>query len=343
MADEAPQPPLGARQNLTPPGLRPRGESIGRIALILSAIWLVLIGAYAIGFFFGGAAAPEARPQGLTVLLFLLGAVGPVALFGFAALMLERAEALRAEIAALRGAAPATGDAAEGRFARQAAEQARASAARLAAIETTLAAIATRLDAHDAEAQAAPRAARRTAAQPAAGPSEQAALPLGDAAAPPPRIPWSDIVRALDFPRDADDTAGFDAVRSAIRDPEIAKLLQAAEDVLGILAADGLHMEDFAPEHASLAAWRSYGEGARGARAAAVGGIRDAEAVDRVRTRLRADAVFRDATLVLVRRWNQLIGRVLTEIGEDPLLRDLADTRAGRAFMLTARATGAFD
>jgi hypothetical protein len=30
-------------------------------------------------------------------------------------------------------------------------------------------------------------------------------------------------------------------------------------------------------------------------------------------------------------------------LGEDPLLRDIADTRSGRAFMLVARAMGAFD
>lgn len=338
MADEAE--PRQPRQNLTPPGLRPRRETAGRWALILSAVWLVLIGAYAIGFFIGGAAPDAARPQGLTVLLFLLGAVGPVALFGFAALMLERAEALRSEIAALRGAGAPAAETGEGRFARQAAEQAKASAARLAAIEATLAAIAARLDAGE---PGTPSAARRTGPQLQAAPADQPALPLGDATAPTPRIPWSDIVRALDFPRNADDAAGFDAVRSAIRDPEIARLLQAAEDVLGLLAADGLHMEDFIPDHASLAAWRAYGEGARGARAAAIGGIQDPEAVERVRSRLRADAIFRDATLVLVRRWNALIARVLGEMGEDPLLRDLADTRSGRAFMLTARATGAFD
>jgi hypothetical protein len=302
-----------------------------------------VIGAYAFGFFVGGVAEPGPQPQALTALLFLLGAAGPVLMMGFAAMLLERAEALRAEIAALQaGMAPGDG-AGPMRFARQAAEQSRLAASRLEAVEKTLATVAAALAAQGDVGATRPE--RRTApAQPQAV-AGQPALPFDESAAPPapPRIPWGDIARALDFPRDADDTAGFDAVRSAIRDPEVARLLQAAEDVLTMLAADGLHMEDTDPDHASLAAWRAYGEGARGPKAAAIGGIRDDAVVAPVRARVRGDAIFRDACLVFVRRWNVLVGRVLGELGEDPLLRDIADTRSGRAFMLVARAMGAFD
>lgn len=333
-------------RRLVPRGLDPaeRRLSPTTLALGASVAWLVVLGAYAIGFFAGGAAAPAPQPQALTVLLFLLGAAGPVLLMVVAAMLLNRAEALRAEIAALRsglGAPVESGDPA--RFARQAAEQSRLTASRLSEIEKTLAGVAEALGGVPADAA---RPERRTAPAPRpGGGAEQPALPFSEAAeaAPTPRIPWADIVRALDFPRDAEDRAGFDAVRSAIRDPDVARLLQAAEDVLSMLAADGLHMEDFVPEHATVSAWRAYGEGVRGAKVAAVGGVRDEAALTRVRERVRGDAIFRDAALVFIRRWNQLIGRVLAEMGEDPTLRDIADTRSGRAFMLAARALGAFD
>jgi hypothetical protein len=301
--------------------------------LFASVAWIVVVGAYAVGFFVGDV-ADGPQPHALSAMLFLIGALGPVAMMGFAAMMLARTEALRDEIAALR-AAPA--EAADGpRRARQSAEVLKHVAARLDAIERHLAART-----QDPELTAA-RVERRTAAPRQEARADQPALPFADSTAEAPPIPWADIVRALDFPRDQGDAAGFEAVRSAIRDPDMARLLQAAEDVLGMLAMDGLHMEDFAPELGSLAAWRAYGEGTRGAAVAAVGGIHDPALLDKVQAKLRSDSVFRDAALVFVRRWNGLVTRILAEVGEDRLLHAIADTRSGRAFMIVARATGAF-
>jgi hypothetical protein len=151
------------------------------------------------------------------------------------------------------------------------------------------------------------------------------------------------VRRALEFPRDEADEDGMAALRSALRDPLAAQLLQAAEDVLSILAANGLHMEDLRPVHGGPAAWRAYAEGARGPEADPVGGVRDAAALAAAQTLLRADPVFRDAALVFLRRWNLLLGRALAAFGEADALVALADTRTGRAFMLLARALGAFD
>lgn len=330
---------------LVPKGMArtPTRAGTMRLALWASVGWLVVIGAYAVGFFAGGLAEPAPQPQALTALLFLLGAAGPVLMMAFAAMLLDRAEALRAELAALRSGLP-SGDGSEpNRFARQAAEQSRLAASRLEAVEKALGEVAAVLATQGDGGS--PRPERRTAPPQPQAVAGQPALPFDEASNPTaaPRIPWGDIARALEFPRNADDTAGFDAVRSAIRDPEVARLLQAAEDVLTMLAADGLHMEDLVPDHASLAAWRAYGEGARGQKATAIGGIRDEAVLAPVRARVRGDAIFRDACLVFIRRWNSLVGRVLGEMGEDPLLRDMADTRSGRAFMLVARAMGAFD
>jgi len=155
-------------------------------------------------------------------------------------------------------------------------------------------------------------------------------------------IAWADVVRALDFPRNEDDAEGFAAMRAALRDAEFAELLQAGEDVLAILAAHGLHMEDLRPEPAALSAWRAYAAGERGPHTAQVGGVRDADALAKAREMLRADAVFRDAALVLARRWNRLAARLFRELGDDPVILQAADSRTGRAFMLLARAMGAF-
>jgi hypothetical protein len=169
----------------------------------------------------------------------------------------------------------------------------------------------------------------------------QADLPFREAPAAP--VGWAQIARALDFPRDQSDAEGFAALRAAVADPQVAQLLQAAEDVLTLLAADGLHMEDLSPRETRLEDWRAYAEGARGAKAAAIAAIEDPDIVGRVRARVKRDAIFRDACLVFARRWATLVQRLFRELGEDPAMLALADSRSGRAFMLTARAMGAFD
>jgi hypothetical protein len=102
-------------------------------------------------------------------------------------------------------------------------------------------------------------------------------------------------------------------------------------------------MEDMTVAPPALEDWRGYADGARGARADGIGGVREPEVVDRVRARMKRDAIFRDACLVFARRWNTLVVRVFRELGDDPTMLALAETRSGRAFMLTARAMGAFD
>ena len=333
---------------------------------VASALWLAAVGAYALGLFSGGAGAqpdahPGAHPGALSVALVLLAGAVPVALFLAMGALARRAGALGDEVAALRaalGAREGTGveNGLTPAMARTATEAARAAAAE------TAKALSARLDRIEAalgetregvaaicalagrEASGA-RAAKKTEPQRPEAAVGQPALPFSEPSERPSAQPiaWADIVRALDFPRSDQDAEGFAAMRAALRDPEMAKALQAAEDVLTILAADGLHMEDLRPDPASLPAWRAYAEGARGAAAAAIGGVRDPAAVEAAHARIRRDPIFRDAGLVFVRRWNGVVARVFRELGDDPVMLEIADTRSGRAFMLVARAMGAFD
>ena len=310
-------------------GLRAARRGRDRLELAagaLSAVWIALVAAYAAGRFLGDEAGTEGG--GLTGLLLVIAAAAPVLLFAFAALIARRAEALREAAEALRAGVESGRRDEVGSDTR---------------LERRLAALEAKLDAALAGAAPAGAGPKATGARPAPAP-RQPDLPFSEQApetsAP---IAWVDVARALDFPRDERDAEGFAALQAALADAEFRALLQAAEDVLAILAAEGVHMEDLPPEPAPLDAWAAYAEGARGAKAEAVGGVRDPEAVDRVRERARRDPVFRDAGLVLTRRWNGLVARVFRELGRDPVMLRLADTRTGRAFMLLARALGAFD
>ena len=205
-------------------------------------------------------------------------------------------------------------------------------------------------------AAAAPAGRRQAEPAPAPAPALAAAAPGGsqpDAAAGhgparpdlaeaevDTRPDWPDLIRALDFPRDAGDHAGFRALREALRHQSVAQMLQSAEDVLTILAQHGIFMEELASEGVEPDALRRFHAGARGAEVDAASGIRDAAKLEKVRGLTQTDPIFRDAALFFQRRFDRMLADFLPEAGDEQILA-LADTRSGRAFMLLARTSGA--
>lgn len=347
-----------------------RGEEAGfgappKGVVAAAALWVLFVAAYAAGFFglFGeGAFGPRAS-NAVAAAFFLIAALAPAALIAQGALLFRTLRDLRRAAASLAagagGAIPpppaASDDEAMERLAErlradaaEAADKARAeTAATLARLEASLAETRAALDAARAPADAAVDPAapeKRTAGVLALSDGAQAALPLGEEAVEGRGgVPWSSVARALDFPRDPADKEGFRALRDVVADREFAELLQAAEDVLTLLAADGLYMEDLTPEPAPPELWRAYAGGARGVEVAALAGVTDDAALASVRSRMRANAVFRDASLHFLRRFDRLMARMDEELGDDPMIAAIGDTRTGRAFMLIAKTAGVFE
>lgn len=174
-------------------------------------------------------------------------------------------------------------------------------------------------------------------------PADQPALALDT---PPedvnPPIDRPDLIKALQFPDDENDTDGFAALRRALRDRGARKLIQASQDVLTLLSQDGIYMDDLSPVLATGELWRRFAKGERGKAMDRVGGIRDQAYLSVVSRRMRDDAIFRDAVHHFLRCFDQLLVTFEDSATDTDLLR-LADTRTARAFMLLARATGTFD
>jgi hypothetical protein len=343
-----------------------------RAALLASLIWSVLVGAYSLAFLFGAS-----EPRGtlfLDAVFFLAAAILPLMLIWMAAFLAEELARQREVVAALAEAAAPMMEALEATRATLEKHGAASPADIRKAVQGAL------IGAHPdhgprieqlLEGQAEiHRVIADIASRPVTGFSEptarsgQAADPIRAeddpaesqiAAVPAPLnspkeepeeiafgLGWPDLIRALDFPRDGEDREGFRALKAALRHPSLARMLQAAEDVLNFLSQEGVYMEDAALETADPDGWRRFIAGERGEGVASVGAIRDPATLERVRGLMTSDAIFRDTALFFQRRFDV----ILHEFGAnatDPQLAKLADTRSARAFVLLSRLGGSFD
>lgn len=155
-------------------------------------------------------------------------------------------------------------------------------------------------------------------------------------------LPVNTMTRALQFPTDPDDRAGFDALRAAMADRRGAQLVTAAQDVLTLLSQDGLYMDDLEPDRAHPEMWRRFAQGERGPSMAQLGGIRDDAALETSVGRMRQDTIYRDAVHHFLRLFDHYLAEAEPR-ATDAQISALTDTRSARAFMLLGRAVGIFN
>ncbi|WP_234416959.1 hypothetical protein [Loktanella sp. Alg231-35] len=157
-----------------------------------------------------------------------------------------------------------------------------------------------------------------------------------------PPLERPDLIQALNFPNDENDTEGFAALRRALRDRSARKLVQASQDVLTLLSQDGIYMDDLRPDPVEPALWRRFAKGERGQSVDRLGAIRHHDAQIAIAGRAREDTIFRDAVHHFLRCFDQML-ITFEEHATDTDLLQMAETRTARAFMLLGRATGTFD
>ena len=308
------------------------------VAAGLSLVWLAAVSAYVW-------TAPEGTGA-LGLVLTLLVVFLPLALIWAAVVTLRSVRALRGEAQRLQATVEAMRAAyvqSQQAVAKPSVEKKRDELAASARhTETVLAGFTSRRD----QALTQPSADRKAALvtpRPAAPEVEQPGLALGtpaeDMHAP---LSVSDFICALQFPENPDDRGGFRALRLALEDRSTAKLIRAAQDVLTLLAQEGIYMDDLKPDRARPDVWRRFAAGERGRSVAALGGIRDRSSLALTAGRMREDTVFRDAGHHFLRCFDKTFA-AFEPNATDEELAELADTRTARAFMLFGRVTGTFD
>lgn len=313
------------------PDPAPRFGPTELVAALLAVVWVVAVVAYVM-------LSPATDGQGLLGLVMALLVVFlPLALIWASVSTLRSVRELRAEAARLQSTVDAM------RNAYLVSQQA-AAAIKPAAeqkIDDVAATFQSRRDVTlsvpSADRKAALAAPRQQTAD------EQPALALGTPAEElQPPLAVTDFLRALDFPEGPDDKDGFRALRMALEDRNTAKLIRAAQDVLTLLAQEGIYMDDLKPDRARPELWRRFAAGERGGMVSGLGGIRDRSSLALTSGRMREDTVFRDAAHHFLRTFDKTL-QAFEKEASDADLAALADTRTARAFMLFGRVTGVFD
>lgn len=285
------------------------GDGVTGIGIAASVVWLAVI---AIAAWLG----PEDQSSGVgSWLIWLMGAVLPLGLIWCAVWLAQALVLLRHEADALRDTlvlmrADEGGDG------------------------LPPAASAPHL------AMARPASNRRAVtapARPAGAEAVQAQLAF-DAPAAPELTP-TELYFALNFPDGPDDHEAIRCSRLALADPGLGRLMRAAQDVVTLLAGQGIYMDDLRVPETDPHLWRRFAEGARGAPVAALAVIDDQAVLDSAASLMRRDEVFRDVAQHFLRHFDKLLSR-RAETDDPNVLAVLAETRSGRAFILLAQVVG---
>lgn len=312
------------------PAQQPRLSATEIIAGALTVIWLLSVALFLFGL------APETRTavlssaDPLTMVLTVLSVLLPIALIWIVATTARTLRELRGEAARLQGA--------------------------IDAVRHTVnlqgrqpVAVRHSVDPRPPAAPAGPRsdAGRglfdRRVPPPRVPADDQAALSFGTGPDEvPPPIPVATYVHALNFPEGPEDAEGFRALRLALANHDLAKLIRASQDVLTLLSQSGIYMDDLTADRARPEFWRRFAAGERGRAIAMLGGVRDRQALSAVATRMRADTIFRDAAHHFLRQFDRSFS-AFEATATDAEIVALSSTRTARAFMLVGRVTGTFD
>lgn len=322
----------------------PRVSAAEVVAALLTAAWLGMVGTF---FLISDGSAGGSGVLGLT--LTLVGVILPVAMIWVAAITLRTARDMRAEARRLQAAIDGM-RAAYVQQAQNAALGLKPSVEKkldeiAAAQRQTESAIATFTSRRELQPGQPPadRKAALAAPRSATPPEEQPVLALGTPAeelALPVTV--ADFIQALNFPDSPEDREGFRALRRALDDRAMAKMIRAAQDVLTLLAQDGIYMDDLKPDRARPEIWRRFAQGERGKGIAALGGVRDRSSLALSAGRMRQDTIFRDAAHHFLRQFDRTF-QDFEKNASDQEVADFAETRTARAFMLLGRVTGTFD
>ncbi|MEE2774541.1 MAG: hypothetical protein VYE27_06495 [Pseudomonadota bacterium] len=157
----------------------------------------------------------------------------------------------------------------------------------------------------------------------------------------PIEITWPVLLRALHFPNDPNDTEGFLALKIAHQSSIISDVLRASEDLLNLLAQDGIYLDDLTIDQPPVEAWINFINSNREGLSRKLDCIGIEDRTPSLRQRVKSDIIFRDTALILIRRFDQMLKDRL-EAADDNQIFSLAFTRTGKAFLIAGKICNSF-
>ncbi len=154
-------------------------------------------------------------------------------------------------------------------------------------------------------------------------------------------LTWEILLKALNFPDDAKDMIGFEALKIANQNKPIADLLRASEDFLNLLAHQGIYLDDLNFDKPSVEAWRNFSSNELPVSAKKLDCIGIEQHFDKLKARMRSDTIFRDSAFILIRRFDQLMKEKLSE-ATDQQVFSISNTRTGKAFLIIGKISDIF-
>lgn len=286
------------------------------IGIAASLFWLLLV-------LLAGWLTPDSQDDGgvLAWLVWLLGVALPLALIWFALHCAQMLDVLRDEAEGLRLALTQMGQGGD-------------SVPDMPVPDMSARNIA-------APAPSVPRPAAPAPRRPL--PPRVAQVPPVAARAPEtaeiPDLSPTELYFALNFPEGPEDHEAIRCLQLALSDPDLARLIRAAQDVITLLAGRGIYMDDLPVPETDAGLWRRFAQGARGQAVAGLAVIDNPNALQVTDGLLSGDEVFRDVAQHFMRRFDRLLVRRAAT--DDPaVLAVLSETRSGRAFILLAQVSG---
>lgn len=303
------------------------------IALCLTVLWLLGVTVF---FFVADRNVVDVDPDPLRSVMLLLAIFMPIALIWVAALAANSARVMREEAQRLQSSI----DAMRQTYLTQQQADRTGTQSKSERLMAQLSPVAT---GPLASAYASSDVGTQTpaTAKPATQDEEQPSFAEVAPTVPSVTVSTPDFISALNFPETADDRAGFQALRRAMKDRRASELVQASQDVLTLLSQEGIYMDDLIPDRSRPEIWRRFAEGQRGRPIATLGGIRDRSSLALSAARMRQDPVFRDATHHFLRKFDHIFSE-FASTATDAEIAALAETRTARAFMLLGRVAGVF-
>ncbi|MDG2473689.1 MAG: hypothetical protein P8M50_00230 [Paracoccaceae bacterium] len=154
-------------------------------------------------------------------------------------------------------------------------------------------------------------------------------------------LSWDILLKALHFPNDKNDSEGFIALEIARKNNTVLQLLQVSEDFLNLLAQDGIYLDDLKIDSPSVEAWLNFVKPEKKHYVRRLSCVGIDEHIKKLKSRTKSDTVFRDTTLMLMRRFDKLLREKLAT-AEDHQIFKIADTRSGKAFLIVGQISDIF-